>query len=406
MMRIIGEHLDFIAQPVFSTIRSWVLRIGLYLLNRPKPEGEWIYIIDASIQMGAMKCLLILGIRQSALEQQGHYTILHQDVEPLVLKTVKSCSGEVVQSALVEAEAKTGMPLAVLSDEGSELKRGVKLFNAAGGKTVHLFDIVHRVDLVVKKEVQNDMAWQTFAQQMTNTIQQLKLTDFAHFIPPKQRQKKRMLNEITIVKWGSRVLRYLDQRGVPEEVFIKLQWLRDYRGMIWDYRLMMLISKLAIREVRQKGYYIGIKNRFKKQCEHMLLTPRARAFYTKIEKILEEEESKVSEGICLPGTSEVIESLFGKFKQLEKDHAAGGLTTLVLGLPALMGKLSITMIQQALDQMPVRRVSEWIKNNLGTTFWSKRRRDLGNIKQGPAMLQNYLFAEDYLDMDELPEVSL
>lgn len=404
MMKIIGENLDFVAQPVFSTIRSWVLRIGLYILNRPKPEGEWIYIIDASIQMGAMKCLLILGIRRSALEQQGNYTIRHQNVEPLVLKTVESCTGEVVQSALVEAEAKTGMPLAVLSDEGSELKRGVKLYNGTGRQTTHLFDIVHRVDLVLKKEVQRDTMWQAFTQQMTNTTQQLKLTDFAHFVPPKQRQKKRMLNEITIVKWGFRVLRHLDQGGVPEEIFIKLQWLRDYRGMIWDYRLMMLISKLAIREVRQKGYYIGIKNRFKTQCEHILLTPRARAFCTKIEKILEEEESKVPKGICLPGTSEVIESLFGKFKQLEKNHAAGGLTTLVLSLPALMGKLSITVIQQALDQIPVHRVSEWIKNNLGVTFWSKRRRDLGNFEQMPA--QDCPFAGDYLEIDESSEVGL
>ncbi len=105
------------------------------MLEREKEKGEWIYVIDASIQMGSMKCLLILGIPMAKLlaiqNETGSFMPSHIDMEPLVLKTIDSCDGEVVRDALLEAEQKTGTPISIVSDEGSEFKRGVRLFNQA-----------------------------------------------------------------------------------------------------------------------------------------------------------------------------------------------------------------------------------------------------------------------------------
>ena len=52
--------------PVPSTIRSWVLRLGLGMLRQNPPRADdWAWLVDHSIQIGTQKCLVILGIRLS-----------------------------------------------------------------------------------------------------------------------------------------------------------------------------------------------------------------------------------------------------------------------------------------------------------------------------------------------------
>jgi len=394
IFKIIGNFFTDLGQPVFSTIRDWVTRFGLYMLERPKPLDEWIYIIDASIQIGAMKLLLILGVQRSVLEQKDNYILSYDDMEPLVLKTVTSSTGEVVKEALLEAEEKTGTPSAVLSDGGADLKKGMRLFNEDNRKTLHILDVVHKLDLILKKELKDDEIWCALKKQMTDSVQKLKHTDFSHFTPPKQRAKNRMLGEIQVVKWGRRVLRYFDRGDVPEEIHEKLHWIKSYRVAITEYRQISIICQFAINKVRLHGYCQGISKMCEQKYGNMLLTDRSKQFAEKIISAVREEEDKVPPEMCFPGSSEIIESVFGKFKQLEKNHSSGGLTSLVLSVPALLGKPSIDLIPVAFEQTPVRRRRDWIKHNLGITFWSKRKRDLGDSKEDVPV-------KNYLDMDEI-----
>lgn len=376
------------------------MRIGLYKLERSKPVGEWIYIVDSSIQMGLMKGLVILGIRRDVLENNKDYTLSHDDLEPIVLKTIETCSGEVVCDALLEAEKKTGTPSAIVSDEGSEIKRGVRLFNAVNNKNViHLHDIVHLIDNLLKKELKNDALWASFTKEMTNTVQQLKLTKISHFIPPKQRQKKRMLGEFSITKWANNVLRYLDKGYTTVEEETKLGWIRGYRQVMREYREITLICKISIEEVRKRGYYNGLGENIKAKLNKIVLSERARQFFIKVEELLKNEENKLCEQKHFLGSSEIIESLFGKFKQLEKDHASGGLTSLVLSMPAIVGKLSVEMVKIALETVPVMKARKWIEDNIGISFWSKRRMCFEYDNTSKSNFGLY----DYLDVDENKE---
>jgi hypothetical protein len=361
------------------------------MLEKPKEKGDWVYIMDASIQMGSMKCLLILGVQRKCLQKLGHYVPSYQDVEPLAIRTVESCNGQVVHEALLEAEAKTGTPHAVISDEGAEMIKGVALWNAGEKKVIHLFDVVHKVDLILKKEIEGDQQWREFTKQMTATVQQLKLTSSAYLIPPKQRQKKRMLGEIQIIKWGNNILKFLDRGGQED----KVKWLRTYRELILEYRQMALLCEIAIHTVRQQGYHCDSHIAFDRRTSHILLTTaRVERMRLKLKELLRVEGSKVSKKLSLPGSSEIIESLFGSFKQLEKQHSSGGLTSLILGLPAFVGKKGVDVINKALEFVPVKKVTEWVDNNLKKTFWSKRRSHLGKGE-----IQKFL----YLEKDELLE---
>jgi hypothetical protein len=57
-----------VAVPAWSTGRLWILRLGYYKLTRAKVQADdWVWIVDHTVQVGDEKCLVILGVRLSAL---------------------------------------------------------------------------------------------------------------------------------------------------------------------------------------------------------------------------------------------------------------------------------------------------------------------------------------------------
>jgi hypothetical protein len=76
------------------------------------------------------------------------------------------------------------------------------------------------------------------------------------------------------------------------------------------------------------------------------------------------------------GSSEILESLFGKFKYIEGDQASSGLSSLVLSIPALVGKLDEFVVRKALETVSCADINEWIEQNMGQTFLSQRRKAL------------------------------
>ena len=73
------------------------------------------------------------------------------------------------------------------------------------------------------------------------------------------------------------------------------------------------------------------------------------------------------------GSSEVIESIFGKWKRVEGDQARSGLTGLVLALGAIVAPTSAEVIKQALTTVPTKTVLTWCREKLGKTVQATRR---------------------------------
>lgn len=114
--------------PTWSAGRLWLLRVGYYKLTRPKMRADdWVWIVDHSVQLGATKCLVILGVRLSALPPAGQ-CLSHEDVEPIELLPVEHSDGKVVYQQLEQAAEKTGVPRAIVGDHGSDLRAGVSQF--------------------------------------------------------------------------------------------------------------------------------------------------------------------------------------------------------------------------------------------------------------------------------------
>jgi hypothetical protein len=112
----------------YYTVRLWLLRLGLYQLSRPKERAaDWMWIIDHTMQLGERKCLIIVGVRQSAWDAKDR-VLGHEDVQLIDLVPVTESNGKVVYKQLQAAAAKTGVPRAITSDNRPDLHRGIALF--------------------------------------------------------------------------------------------------------------------------------------------------------------------------------------------------------------------------------------------------------------------------------------
>lgn len=329
--------------------------------------------------MGSQKCVVVLGVKPQDLRK--HFCPTFEQIEPLVLKPLDSSPGTVIKEILEEAITKVGRPLAIISDAGSELKKGVKLLCE---NETHLIDVSHKINTCLKNELEGDELWKEFQKLAGTSVQYLKLSSLAHLSPPRQRTKERMHSSFSLIEWGLQLYGYVNSEEYKKLVLEcknKVTWIEQYHSALLIYKSLMDISQKALQLVHERGYYIGIAEEFNLITEEVcLIDLRCIKYREKIAILLNEEGRKVPEGQHYLGSSEIIESLFGKFKEMEDHHASSGLTSLVLAIPALAGEIDETEIFNAMSTISQSSLDSWYEKNMGPTFLSKRRKSLRKLE--------------------------
>jgi hypothetical protein len=365
--------------PSWSSTRLWLLRLGYYKLTRAKEEGsDWVWIVDHVVQTGQEQCLLIVGIRLSAVPAVGEY-LTHADVEPIAVYPVTQSNGELVYQQLEEARKQTGVPREILSDQGSDLLKGITQFCQAHPETCYVYDIKHKVAAVLKRELGGERAWHEFSSLAGQTTQRVQQTALAALAPPRQRRKARYMNAGELVAWGVRILKYLDEDGSQRQEWNRQRveeavgWVRQYRHEVEQWRQWVEVGTITEQFVKAHGLSAGGAQ----QLQHRLATagtlPRTQPLGAEFVQFVTEEVAKAKAGERLVGSSEVIESIFGKWKRLEGEQARSGLTGLVLALGAIVAPTTADVIKQALTNVPTKTVLTWCREQLGKTVQATRR---------------------------------
>ena len=368
-----------VESPSWSSTRLWLLRLGYYKLTRDKEQAEdWVWIVDHVGQLGQEKCLLIVGIRLSALPGEGDY-LTHADVEPLALCPVTESNGEIVYQQLEATRQQTGVPREILSDQGSDLHKGIRQFCQAHPETCALYDIKPKVAAVLKRELGADRAWQEFSTLATQTIARVQQTALAALAPPRQRRQARYMNVAELVVWGGRIVQYLDAAGSqqqewdPQRVEQAVGWVRQYRQELEQWRQFVEVSTIVEPFGKTHGVTPdGVQQLHPRLAETGTL-PRTQQLSAELLQFVTAEGAKAKVGERLVGSSEVIESIFGKGKRLEGDQARSGLTGLVLALGAIVSHTTTKVIKQALESVPTKTVLTWCQEKLGKTVQATRR---------------------------------
>lgn len=381
----------------YYSVRLWLLRLGLYQLNRPKTQADdWMWIVDHTVQMGQRKCLIVVGIRQSAWDAKDR-VLSHEDVELIDLQPVTESNGKVVYRQLKAAAAKTGIPRAIVSDNGSDLHCGIDRFRKTHRKTAWLYDIKHKTACLLKHALEHDASWQMFVAKVHRFKQQVALTELAGLAPPQQRSKSRYMNLDVVVDWAERSLMLLDSRKAMAaaklkrvRVEAKLGWLRKFAPQVRRWGEMLVVIGATEHYVRHQG----IHSKAAEELAAILpkpATPAAKRLRKGLLQFVHNEAQQAGEGERLLGSSEVLESIIGKFKYVAGERGQHGLTGMALSIGALVGKQAVATVQTAMSDITNQQVWDWCRSHLGPTVQSVR----GRIRQAlyPEQKQKPLLLE-------------
>ena len=372
-----------------TTIQNWILRIGLYELQRPKEfADDWIWIVDHTIQIGAIKVLLILGIRRTKWMQLDR-PLVHTDLEVLELLPVEVSNGEIVCQQYAAVAQRSGVPQAILSDQGSDLQRGLKLLQNKAPDVIGLGDVTHQVASLSKAVLESDEAWATFKTRCGTTKAAIQQTPLAHLVPPKFKTKARYMNVSEQIRWGQSVCSLLQRRragtlSMPQQTELplelldeKLGWVESFADSLAVWSELIDLGQQTCSLVRRWGYAQGVAERVDEALPQAV-TDRGRQLRSQLIAFVRGECSKLPPGCSSPGSSEVIESLIGKGKRLEGQQSQSGFTRYVLGLAASVVTPTASPLETVSETIGIKHLTQWLSEHLPQSLQSKRLRDLGH----------------------------
>lgn len=379
--------------PCANAIRLWLLRVGLYELTRRKDRAaDWVWIIDHTVQLGTLKVLLVVGVRLKRWQQRRR-PLRHSDLSLLDVLPMQKSNSALVEARLRELAQQTGTPRAIVRDGGSDLRGGVEALRQTHPQVASVYDIKHKTALLLQSQLQRDPRWAQFVTAVTQTRARLTLTALAHLLPPSLKPKARYMNLPPLLSWSQRTLRHLDHpRDLsgkalsPEMREEKLGWLREYREAIYGWSVLMAIATTAENYVRHEGYHAGAAEALRQRLDGLTINAAAQTMQTAIVDFVAEQSRAARGRERLIGSSEVLESLIGRYKQVQGHYAHGGVTPLVLGIGAMVAAQTAKTVRAALRTVRTIDVYDWCQKHLGVSLQAERKHALTEQKRSSTLL--------------------
>jgi hypothetical protein len=379
--------------PCANAGRSWLFRLGLYELTCTKEAGnDWVWLVDHTVQLGSHKGLIVVGLRLGDW-QKNPRPVEHQDVRLLALEPMERSDGQAVQRELEKVIQRTGVPRLIVSDGGPDVKKGIALFRQAHPKTAHVYDIKHKVALLLKKELERDPHWEQFVSESNVARRGLTLTSAGFLVPPGLKAKARYMNVDRLVAWGARVLAYLDHpREVPGEpvnatlVENRLGWLRRYRKQLAQWSALLATAEAAEHYVRHQGWHAAAAEELRTCLEPLATCAGSRRLKDNLLQFAAQQVAAAQTGERLLGSTEVLESIIGKYKRLQAMHSADGMTRTILSVGAVVGRRCLQTLRQALTTVTNRHVADWCRQHLGLTLQARRQQAFAPEQKQPPRL--------------------
>lgn len=374
--------------PAASSVRWWLQRLGLYALREPLPRaGDWVLLIDHSVQIGTVKVCVILGIRLSDVPYPRR-ALRYEDMHVMAVIPVEQSTGEIVDAQLEQATLRIGIPRQIVSDGGSDVKKGAALFAGRHGETAVTCDAAHHGALVLKRRFEDDSQWSEYIGRLSQVKSSIRQTIDAFLASPSLRPKARYMNLESLLKWSRRILDLLDREAsgnrtrsrASERADLRYGWLRDYRTSIEKWSRWEATVRASVSYVRTRGLSVDSKSGLHAHLSELPPELHDEALATELGTFVRESSAAAGPGECLVGSTEVLESLFGKWKTLERQESQSGITGLILSLGALLGDWPLPRIQAALEATPVKHVVRWCQENLPSSVQSQRRIALSGQK--------------------------
>jgi hypothetical protein len=364
----------------WTTGRLWLLRLGHALLTMALDKSDdWAWLVDHSVQIGQEKCLVILGIRLRDLPERGA-CLQHTDLHLVALVPRKSWTRQEVDEQLEAASQRTGIPRVIVDDHGVDIAGGVSFFQERHPETLEIYDAKHKAACLLKSRLEKNSRWQELQQRIGQTRCAIQQTEMSFLVPPAPKPKARFMNLAPTLQWAENVLAVLRQAPTvvseevsPERLEEKLGWLREFEADIAEWSEWQQVVDVTVKFVNRQGIYRGVAKQLRTKLRPHREYPSSRCLAQELMAFVAKQARRPRPGERVPGSTEVLESCFGRFKELEKQQARGGFTSLILGFGALLAETTTQAVAQAMKQSPTKAVLQWCKEHLGTTLFGRRQ---------------------------------
>ena len=134
------------------------------------------------------------------------------------------------------------------------------------------------------------------------------------------------------------------------------------------------VVKDAEEEIKRAGLSRTSWRRIKRRLiGESKLIGKERAFRRQVLAFVQKEGAKVPVRQRYLGSTDVLESLFGKYKDLAEHAPSREITANVLMIPLLVTPLTPELLRQALETVRGQDVEQWLEEHLGLPPQKKKR---------------------------------
>lgn len=379
IMKVLNDVFDnFLGEvPCYNTIRIWMEKCGLKVYNvaGESMKGiDYALITDESMMIGREKLLVTLAVPSEHLGRP----LSCEDVSVVDIAVAESWKGENVGVQLQKASEKVGYnPDYVITDNGSIMNKGVRC-----AKMVHHHDISHSLAMYAERAYGKEVDFIEYVALMTKSKFKYNMTKIAYMLPPNQRTISRFMNLKHWVEWSSKMLDKYDTLNVDEQ--------KAFSFIPANASFIDELSDVVecIERIEHLCKHNGLSKETVCKCEKViqahLLHGNSRMVnlgesikeYLRNEVMLLETDTAPRNN-----STDIIESIFGKFKDSKSPNKLNGITRHILFLPIYTKLRNRELAKEfdfkgALEDIRIGDIDAWAKKNLTQNLVQLRRKRL------------------------------
>jgi hypothetical protein len=366
--------------PCFRSVQNWLEKSGYAVYTEPHTEEfseGYACIVDESMMMGSQKLLLTLGVSPSKSSETaltfGEVTVLDMSVQ-------SSWTSAGVSGVLAGITSTLEQPPAyVISDNASILCKA--FFD---NHYVHVQDVGHTLALSLEHVYKKDALFQEMVKEIAAVKSREVMRPTAYLLPPKQRTIARFMNISDTMNWAAQVLLMLPLLTKEEQnVF---DFLNQYRDLIAEWQELLATTTPLLKRLKEKGLSVQtmetcleeIKKLQHSSWERLRRVGNELAQY--FQKLKEKLPNAETAWHC---SSDIIESLFGYYKNRKSPNSMNGVTKQILWLPlttAIDSKKGVLHLnfKEYLEKNTLATINKWRNTHLPKNQTLKRKNVLKN----------------------------
>lgn len=334
--------------PSHNSIRNWLCKSSIYRIEKSQESsGKYVLYVDESIVFGSEKILLIIGVEEKKIPIDRSLT--HRDIEVLYVGASVEWKGEDIEAEIKKISEKKTIKY-VVSDEGNNLRKAYKLLNYT-----HIEDCTHILANYLKALYEKDEDFDAFRKLIGLLRRDWNLSkENSPYMPPTMRGKMRFANIFPCVKWAEKQLE--NWSNLSQEVQERLVFLKEKSVFIASLIEVSIVFKTVCKMLKEEGFGLAQKGVVLSTLSTLKGTQKAGIFIENCKTYLDLLTTK-SQALSLNHllcSSDIIESLFGKFKTKIGSNNRSGLTEFIFTIANFSQPFSKDEIKNALEKIKLK----------------------------------------------------